>query len=653
MCAYNSVNGHFSCENPTLLTDILRRQWGFSGFVVSDYGANHSAGPALTAGLDIEFWVPAHFGELKAAILDGSVPVAALDAAVRHILTTMDRFDLLAHASPTGANVVDRPVPTLPIEADARIARIIAEGGAVLLKNDGRTLPLRADDLRSLAVIGPTARQLLVGGGGSSRVVGFTEREKSPLTALRARLGASGDITFAVGRDLQGELVPSSVLAPPNAAPGQHGLLRTDKQTGATQVDATIDFVGPSALPEGTDATWTGTITAPTTGVYELGVQTAGTTAQVTVDGGVVANSGGIFDVLGTSLRRTVDGKLSNATGQLTLTAGPHAISVTAAPATPLPPFIPPSSGPVQVRLAWVTAQQRQANLETAVAAARSARTAVVFAYNEGTEGTDRSSLALPNAQDELIEAVAAANPRTVVVLNTGDPVLMPWANDVRSILQMWYPGQEGGDATADLLLGTANPGGKLPVTFPASEQDTPFAGHPERYPGVNGQQFYSEGILIGYRWYDTQKIAPLFPFGHGLSYTQFEYSKLKLKHSRDGGLDVRFRVRNVGSRTGTEAPQVYVGPPANPPVPMAQKSLAGFDRIELAPGQARKVTLHVGARELSYWSPSAHGWVLATGRRPLYVGSSSRDIRLQTSANVRQSARHPHEDHQDENEDG
>jgi beta-glucosidase len=565
----------------------------------------------------------------------------------------MGRFDLLAHASPTGGAVVDRPVPTLPVEADARIARSVAEDGAVLLKNDAGALPLRAADLRSLAVIGPTARQLLVGGGGSSRVVGFTEREKSPLSALRERVGS--DITFAVGRDLQGELVPSSVLSPPNAAPGEHGLLRTDNETGATQVDATIDFVGPNALPEGTNATWTGTITAPTTGVYELGVQAAGTTAQVTVDGSVVANSGGIFDVLGTSLRRTVDGNLSNATGQLTLTAGPHAISVTAAPATPLPPFIPPSSGPVEVRLAWVTAEQRQANLEAAVAAARSARTAVLFAYNEGTEGTDRASLALPNAQDELIEAVAAANPRTVVVLNTGDPVSMPWANDVRSILQLWYPGQEGGDATAELLLGNANPGGKLPVTFPASEQDTPFAGHSERYPGVNDEQFYSEGIFVGYRWYDAQDIAPLFAFGHGLSYTEFRYSRLKVRRSHrhgDEGFDVSFRVRNVGSRTGAEVPQVYVGPPARPPVPMAEKSLAAFDRIELAPGQSSKVTLHVGAREFSYWSESAHDWVLATGRRPVYVGSSSRDIRLQTSATVRQGARHPHHDHEDEAQD-
>jgi beta-glucosidase len=293
MCAYNSVNGKFACENPTLLTEILRHQWGFKGFVVSDYGANHSAGPALQAGLDIEFF-GTHFHELKSLIRSGAVPVSALDGAVRHILTTMDRFGLLAHASPTGGTVVNRPLPPFPELADARQARRIAEDGAVLLRNRGRTLPLGQAELRSLAVIGTTARTLLVGGGGSSRVVGVTRREVSPLTALRHRAGASGNITFRVGRDVQGVAVPSSALTPPNAAAGQHGLLRTNTKTGATQVDPNIDFVGANALPEGTQATWTGTLTAPTSGDYLLAVQTAGTGATLTVDGKQVV-SGGIL----------------------------------------------------------------------------------------------------------------------------------------------------------------------------------------------------------------------------------------------------------------------------------------------------------------------------------------------------------------------
>src|SRR6476659_5207649 len=469
MCAYNGVNGNFSCENPTLLTDILRNQWGFSGFVVSDYGANHSAGPALQAGMDIEFF-GTHFLQLKSLIQSGAVPVSALDNAVRSILTTMDRFGLLAHASPTGGTVVNRPLPPFPELADAQQARTIAEQGAVLLRNQGGTLPLTSADLRSLAVIGTTARTLLVGGGGSSRVIGVTEREISPLDALRQAAGPQGNITFAVCRDVQGVAVPSGALAPPNAAPSQHGVLRTNTVTGATQIDPNFDFVGANALPEGTQASWTGTRTAPTTGNYLLAVQTDGTGGTLTVDGQpVIASS--VLAALGTTLHKTTDG-LANSFAYLNLTAGPHSIQVTAAPVPAFPPFIPASSGPVQIRLAWITPQQRQANLDAAVAAAKQARTAVVFAYMEGTEGVDQPTLTLPDEQDQLIEAVAAANPRTVVVLNSGYPVLMPWVNDVRAILDMWYPGQEGGQATANVLVGAAVPGGKLPVTFPARESD-------------------------------------------------------------------------------------------------------------------------------------------------------------------------------------
>jgi beta-glucosidase len=633
MCSYNSVNGHFACENPTLLTDILRHQWGFKGFVVSDYGANHSAGPALEAGLDIEFF-GTHFHELKALIQSGAVPEAALDAAVRHILTTMDRFGLLAHASPTGGTVVNRPLPPFPLLADARQARRIAEDGAVLLRNKAGTLPLGQADLRSLAVIGTTARTLLVGGGGSSRVIGVTRREISPLTALRRRAGADGHIAFRVGRDVQGVAVPSSALTPPNAAPGQHGLLRTDTVTGATQIDPDIDFVGPHALPEGTQATWTGTLTAPTTGDYLLAVQTAGTGASLTVDGQPVV-SGGILALLGTTLHRTTDG-LANSFAHLHLTAGPHTISVTAAPIAAFPPFIEASSGPVQIRLAWITPQQRQANLAAAVAAAKRARTAVVFAYMEGTEGVDQPTLALPDEQDQLIEAVARANPRTVVVLNSGYPVLMPWVKDVGAILDMWYPGQEGGQATADLLLGRAVPGGKLPVTFPAREADTPTATSPLRYPGVNGQEYYSEGIFVGYRWYDQQRIAPLYPFGYGLSYTTFGYRNPRILPGHHGALPrVRFTVTNTGSRTGTEVAQVYVGRlPTSLPTPV--KQLAGVARVTLQPGERRTVTMSLDRLSLSYWDSQADRWVTPAGRVAVLVGSSSRNIQLRGTLTIR-----------------
>jgi beta-glucosidase len=551
---------------------------------------------------------------------------------VRHILTTMDRFGLLAHASPTGGTVVNRPRPPFPLLADARKARRIAEDGAVLLRNKAGTLPLGEADLRSLAVIGTTARTLLVGGGGSSRVIGVTRREISPLTALRRRAGAGGHISFRVGRDVQGGAVPSSALTPPNAAPGQHGLLRTDTVTGATQIDPNIDFVGANALPEGTQATWTGTLTAPTTGDYLLAVQTAGTGASLTVDGQPVV-SGGILALLGTTLHRTTDG-LANSFAHLHLTAGPHTISVTAAPIAAFPPFIEASSGPVQIRLAWITPRQRQANLAAAVAAARRARTAVVFAYMEGTEGVDQPTLTLPDEQDQLIQAVARANPRTVVVLNSGYPALMPWVKHVRAILDMWYPGQEGGRATADLLVGRAVPGGKLPVTFPARESDAPTATSPLRYPGVNGQEYYSEGIFVGYRWYDQQRIKPLFPFGYGLSYTRFGYRNLRVLDGK-GIPRLRFTVTNTGSRAGTEVAQVYVGRlPASLPTPV--KQLAGVARVTLRPGERRTVTVSLDRLSLSYWDAAADRWVTPAGRVAVLVGGSSRNIQLRGTLTIR-----------------
>jgi beta-glucosidase len=651
MCAYPLVNGVHSCANGTLLTDILRVRWGFLGWALSDFGAAHNvmsgdvasgkrppsaaAASELHAGLDMEF-ASSNFGTIKADVRNHVIPESRVDGAVRHILVTLDRFGLLDRASPTGSAVARRTRPTIDLQADAQVARTVAESGAVLLKNDANTLPLSSSDLRSLAVIGPTARQLLVGGRGSAHVVGFTGREVSPLDALRLE-APDADIHFAVGYDLDGVPVPSSALTPPGGTAGG-GLRRTDTISGAARVDRKVDFTGAAALAAGSRVTWTGTIRVPITGTYDLKVQTSGGTGSFTVtapDGTAVAggSTGGAF---GGSVIPTTEG-LSNSTSSAQLTAGTaYGISVsgTAEARTPL-----------QIRFAWINPELRQAGIDQAVRAAKQSRTAIVFACNEGTEGADRSSLSLPGNQDALIASVAAANPNTVVVLNTGDPVLMPWVDSVRSILEVWYPGQEGGAATADLLLGSANPSGKLPVTFPARDAETPVSGFPERYPGVplahapKGQTIerYSEGIMFGYRWYDRQNVRPLFPFGAGLSYTNFSYSSLQIASdgTGEGGFDVSFLVQNTGSETGTEVAQVYVGPPPTQPVPMADRALAGFRRITLRPGQTEQVTVHVREQQLSYWAAAQQTWVLPAGQRPVYVGSSSRDIRLSTSTVV------------------
>jgi beta-glucosidase len=320
------------------------------------------------------------------------------------------------------------------------------------------------------------------------------------------------------------------------------------------------------------------------------------------------------------------------------------------------------------VQLRWVPPDNASTAIGNAVAAAKKAAKVVLFAYDEGTEGSDRggsdqaAGLVLPGYQNDLISAVAAANPNTVVVLNTGDPVLLPWASAVKAVLEMWYPGQEGGNATADVLFGKADPGGKLPVTFPASASQTPMydpnctdtstTGNCPRYPGVVGPSPFVagattsyrtitgmavNGIYEGYRWYDENGVAPAYPFGYGLSYTTYAYSGLRARRAGDG-IDVTFTVRNTGSRTGTATPQVYAGPSPDLPatVQQAVNKLVGFQRVTLAPGQARQVTLHVTGQQLSSWSAVAGRWLLGTGTRTLQVGSSSREAAQHTTVTLR-----------------
>jgi beta-glucosidase len=621
MAAYNKVNGTYASENGVLQNDILRRDWGFAGFVMSDWGATHSGVTALTSGLDMEMPGGQNYSKLADAVKSGELKEAVITQAVRRILVQMDKVGLLSSTP--------RLKPALDADGDAKVARDVAMAGAVLLKNDGNVLPLGPADFQSLAVMGPTAKALLVGGGGSARVVPL--HTGSPLDALKKRAGANSKINYVPGYDVDGVTMPSSVVTLEGNA-GAHGFARSTPGSTDTKIDAAIDCTGANALPAGSSFTWRGTITVPTTGDYELKMQTAGGRGSIAIDpapapaagaapgGGRGGRGGGG----GGALLSTADG-LSNATTAARWEAGQtHQIVVTGTAG---------ATTPMQIRLAWIVPGWRDQKIAEAVTAAKNAHAVVIFAYDEGSEGRDRTSLSLLGYQDAVIQAVAAANPRTVVVMSNGAPVTMPWAGGVASILQTWYAGQEAADATTALLVGDANPSGRLPVTFPRRAEDAPTA-QPERYPGVNGHGQYSEGILVGYRWYDDKKIEPLFPFGHGLSYTTFAYSNVSAKMAVDG-FDVAFVVKNTGTRAGSEVPQVYLGPPPNPPAPMAARQLVGFARVTLLAGQSKTVTIHVGARELSYWSTQTHGWVVAAGTRAIGVGSSSRDIKLKAEITV------------------
>jgi beta-glucosidase len=619
MCSYNHIDGPYSCGNPQTLTHLLRDQLAFQGFVTSDWGATHASG-FINAGLDLEMpgpstrtGIPDFFaGRMLAAAVTGQVSEATVTRAVAHILLQLDRFGYLQH--PPSLSVTAEPV-----DDDERIVQKTAEDAAVLLKNNG-VLPLNGGNLRSVALIGPGAGQTVAIGIAGEKALGFLSRQVSPYKALQQLLGHSGaHLTYSVADDMTGVPVPASQLS----HGGQPGLARADGR-----VDPVVSFTiaQGTALPAGTQHTWRGTLTAPQAGRYYLSLELLGALGTLRVDGREVGATDSLF-LHGRVLQPnqdnvlpTVDG-LDNVRRALLLTAGPHALQIDV--------HADASGQPEQVRLAWSTPAHQRALHAAAVTAARAARVAVVFAWSQGTP-----AFALPADQNQLIADVAGVNPHTVVVLNVSRPIEMPWLSRVAAVLQMWYPGDEGGPATARLLLGRVSPAGRLPFTWPVRLTDSVAndPGHPERSSeGVKGKTQYSEGIFMGYRWFDHEHIKPLFPFGYGLSYSSFDYSHLRIARASDGGLTVSFTIHNRGRMAADEVPQVYLGAPGQAPAgaQFAVRTLAAFERIPLRPGQRRDVSLHVPMRELQYWDSGAQRWQLPGSRRAVYVGASSRDLRL------------------------
>ncbi|MFD8009467.1 glycoside hydrolase family 3 C-terminal domain-containing protein [Streptomyces sp. NPDC058955] len=423
---------------------------------------------------------------------------------------------------------------------------------------------------------------------------------------MRARAGTGAAVTYATGEDLFGRPLPALTPA------------------------LDLDAVGVAAGAE-----WSRTATLTTTEADEWTflVHYSGTRPTVTLDGTELfpVREGVAEYFAGGLLAAALDG-LAVRRATVRLGAGPHTLAVTAHGST----------GGQLFRLRAVTGAHRAADLDEAVRHARVAHAVVLFAYEDATEGQDRTSLGLPGRQRALIEAVTAVNPRTTVVLNTSSAVTMPWLERTAAVLQMYYPGQEGAAATTAVLFGDADPGGRLTQTFPAAEDRHPTAGDPRRYPGRDGVEEYSEGIHIGHRWYEKEGVAPLFPFGHGLSYTAFAYEDLTAGPAAggSGGIDVTFTVRNTGRRPGVDVAQVYLGPAPDLTargVDQPASVLAGYRRVELAAGERRRVTVHLTARTLSSWDTARDGFVLGTGRRPLRVGRSAADPGLGTTVEVRQ----------------
>ncbi|MGE5114019.1 MAG: beta-glucosidase family protein [Acidobacteriaceae bacterium] len=484
MCSYNSINGDYACENKYLLTDVLKKDWKFPGFVISDWGATHSTVKASAAGLDMEQPEDLFYGpKLKDAVRSGKVPMSELDDHARRVLRAA-----------FAAGIVDYPVQksVVDVEHGFEVARRLEEQSIVLLKNGNNVLPLDRLGTHSVAIIGHHADFGMISGAGSA------------------------------------------------------------------QVD-----------PPGEPHKWATQVWFPT------------------------------------SPLRAVKAKLPNAKVEFD-----------------------PGTDPAK-----------------AAALAKASDIAIVFAYQWESEGMDLPNLSLPENQDALIEQVAAANPKTIVVLETGSAVTMPWLDKVNGVIEAWYGGSKGADAVANVLFGDVNPSGKLPMTFPRSVEDVPhpkLAGPPPHEK--EGPRFtpageakawfsiqYDEGLKVGYKWYDAENKPVLFPFGHGLSYTTFQYSDLKVTGGQQPS--VTFLLKNTGEREGAEVAQVYVSLPQSTGEP--PKRLVGFSKVHLRPGESKQVTVVLNPKYLSIFDETENAWNLVPGSYTFRIGGSSKDLPLTQTINL------------------
>lgn len=620
MAAYNKLQGTWCSEHPRLLTKILRAEWGYDGLVVSDWWATHSTADATNAGLDLEMpGPPAYRGAaLDEAVQEEEVDAATIDASARRVLLAMARTGALDAGS-----VMERAADVPERRA---VAREAARSAIVLLRNDrvdgARLLPLDPTGLRSLAVIGPNADVANILGGGSATVTPYYA--VTVLEGLRARY-PNVEVRHEPGCDITPYPLP---LDPRwlSTVEGEPGLTAT--YVAGTETDGPALVTRPLPRPAlmwsgdtmpGLDApAWSlrleGRLQVPVDGTYLLQVTSMGR-FRLRIDGANVVDAWGTDDV---DRRRRVEGSIELAGGR------PYDLRVDLVPATE------GASHAIELRC---RPPQPADAFERAVACARDSDVAVVVVGTNGdweTEGKDRKHFDLPGRQGELVEAVVAANPRTVVVVNAGSPVSLGWAHEVPALAQSWFLGQETGNAVADVLSGDVDASGRLPTTLPRSMRDTPAFLD---YPGERGEVRYGEGIFVGYRWYDARGIELAFPFGHGCSYTTFDYGDLDVT-VEGGGLTVTVPITNTGSRLGAEVVQVYLSD-VEASVTRPPKELAAFAKVRCAPGVTETVCLRIGHEALAFWDVDAKGWRVEPGAFEVLVGSSAADIRRRTTVRV------------------
>ncbi len=620
MSAYVRLNGTYASENPWLLRKVLKNEWGFEGAVFSDWYATHSTAAAINAGLDLEMPGPALWrGKLlKEAVDTWQVSEETLNDAVRRLLILIARC--LPGKTPPNPSAVDTP------ERRA-LAREIARQSITLLKNERDVLPI-PPAVRKVAVIGLNANAR-VSGGGSSLVKG--PYWITPLEGLREALGSEVEIRYEPGVDnrVLPQVIENTFFSQPDGGAGLRVSLYHNPDFAGEplrKTDPALDsWWGGMGPAEGVidarcfSGTWEGLYEAPASGETPFYLANNGHAKLFIEENLVVENhTGDVIPDYGNFSAVLAGGSIYLEAGRKYRLRVEYAfITETGFPFLQLlhlPPYVPADG------------------LSRAVQAAANADLAIVIAGNPDgyeTEGTDRPSMRLPGSQDALITEVARANPRTIVVVQAGSPIEMPWADEVPAILWEYYPGQEGGSALADLLTGKVSPSGRLPMSLPCRLEDDPTFVN---YPG-DQSLLYGEGIFIGYRNYDLRQMKVLFPFGHGLSYTRFEYSDLRCPESFHAGekVEISFTVRNSGKVTGAEVAQVYVRD-VQSSVQRPIRELKGFSRVCLGAGEETRVSIQLDEHAFSYYDQDRHAWVMEPGYFEIEVGSSSRDIRLKGS---------------------
>jgi beta-glucosidase len=611
MSSYNRINGTYACQYDHALLEILKGEWGYDGIVMSDwFGTYDEAVPA--GGLDLEMPGPARWMSnevVMKALSKGTLSEAWLNDKVRRLLNVLEKAGLFENPTLQPERSENKP-------RHRKIMRQTAQEALVLLKNDS-VLPLKK--VNSIAVIGPYANAAQILGGGSSSV--NPHYVITPLEGIQNRAGKNIKVTFAPGCFIH-KILPAPAPETLSSADGRAGLqlslFNGTECSGAPVYSERTTRVQhgwfstsvPSVDQESFSMRMEGFFTPQESGVHTLSVSAVGW-GKLYLDGNLIIDHSADTD-MGKQL-----------TAELSLEGG--------------------KSYPLKLEYYWkgnprwrsiaIGHQPPHAKdlIAEAVKLAKKADVVVLVASLNGeweSEGFDRADMKLPGAQNELIERVAKANKNTIVVLNAGSPTEMPWIKKVPAVLQLWFNGQEQGNALADILFGDENPSGKLPTTFPVRLQDNPAYIN---YPGENGKVRYGEGIFVGYRYYDKKEVTPLFPFGHGLSYTTFKYSKLRVSNKSitpDQSLTVKVDVTNTGPRAGKEIVQLYVRD-VQSTFARPEKELKAFEKVEIKSGQTKTVTFTLNREAFWYFNPIKNAWATEAGEFELLVGASSRDIRL------------------------